>query len=159
MGTGRHSQLLLQHGFITFGVDIKYEAVRSARRATDVHASGLEATSGFAGSAAALRAWCADLTMAPLPTAYFDLIVVCRYLQRDLFPALADALAPGGVLLYETFTEAQRRYNRGPTSPDHLLRAGELRELARTLETIAYEEVDAPEAVARLAARRATNRS
>jgi hypothetical protein len=142
MGTGRYARLLLQHGYTTFGVDRHLDALLAARRA----------------SGPALRAWCADLTAAVLPTGHFDVIVVCRYLQRDLFPALAAALTPGGMLLYETFTEAQRAHGWGPRSAEHLLQPGEL--LARTtmLETIAYEEVEAPEAVARLAARRSSSR-
>ena len=61
-----------------------------------------------------------------LPRECFELVIVSRYLQRDLFPALGRSLVPGGVILYETFTEAQRAFGSGPTSPDHLLAAGEL---------------------------------
>ena len=141
MGRGRHALLLAQRGFRVFGVDRQFDAVRdgvehSARR-------------GFV-----VRGWCADLNATPLPRGRFDLIVVTRYLQRDLFPSLGAALAPGGVLLYETFTEAQRAHGRGPTSSDHLLKAGELPTLADGLETIFYAEVAEPDCVARLVARR-----
>src|SRR5207237_6862524 len=101
--------------------------------------------------------WCADLTRGALPAARFDLIVVTRYLQRDLFPSLRAALTPGGVMLYETFTIAQRDLGRGPTSPDHLLGRGELRRRFEGLEILFDEEVSAPDAVARLAARRSRN--
>ena len=47
--------------------------------------------------------------MHPLPTAAFDLVVVTRYLQRDLFPSLRAAVRPGGLVVYETFTVKQRR--------------------------------------------------
>jgi tellurite methyltransferase len=141
MGGGRHAVPLALAGFHTFGVDRRADAVRDA-----MHAA--------AGAGVALAAWCADLTQHPLPRGRFDLVVVTRYLQRDLFPALADALAPGGVVIYETFTVAQRAHGRGPTSPDHLLEAGELRVRLSMLETMFYEEVDEPEAVARLVARR-----
>jgi hypothetical protein len=77
-----------------------------------------------------------------------------RYLQRDLWSALAGALAPGGTILYETFTEAQRMKGRGPTSPDHLLKPGELRMVFPDLEVLFYEETLEPDALARLAARR-----
>lgn len=103
--------------------------------------------------------WCADLTVSHLPVGRFDVIVVTRYLQRDLCADLASALALNGVLLYETFTEQQRVHGRGPTSPDHLLRRGELLELFAGLETIAYEEVTEPDALSRLAARRRSNPS
>ena len=140
VGTGRHARLLAAAGFLTFGVDRQLPALREAVRA--VEADGHT-----------LHAWCADLTSMPLPRACFQVIVVTRYLQRDLFDALAGALVPGGTLLYETFTEQQRALGWGPTSPAHLLKPGELRTLAARLTPLFYEEVDAPEAVARLVAR------
>jgi SAM-dependent methyltransferase len=140
MGRGRHAGILARAGYRVFGVDNNYEAVRDARRSVAV-------------SGGTLRGWCGDLTMTSLPRGWFDVIVVARYLQRDLFPSIVTALAPGGVVLYETFTEAQRHHGRGPTSPDHLLKPGELPTYFEGLETLAYEEVDEPEAVARLAAK------
>ena len=128
-------------GFRTFGVDIGIDvagdAVASAR------AAGV-----------AVHAWCADLTCYPLPQSRFDLVVVARYLQRDLFPALQAAIVPGGVVLYETFTTAQRALGTGPTSPDHLLEPGELVDRFDRFDVLFYEEVDGPEAVARISARR-----
>lgn len=141
MGRGRHALLLAQAGFTTFGVDVKLDAVRDAARAA-------------AGRGCVVLGWCADLTRAALPADRFDLIVVTRYLQRDLFPALGAALTPGGVLLYETFTVAQRALGRGPTSPDHLLEPGELRQRLAAFDVLFYEEVTEPDAVARIAARR-----
>ena len=141
MGRGRHAIAMAVAGFKTFGVDVRFDAVREARlgaRAAGVH----------------LHAWCADLTQHPLPAARFDVIVVTRYLQRDLFPALRAAVRPGGVVLYETFTTAQRALGWGPASPDHLLEPGELAQAFERFEILFYEEVSAPEAVARLAARR-----
>ena len=140
MGRGRHAVALALAGFETFGVDIRFDAARDARRAAD--AAGVR-----------VHAWCADLTRYPLPRAQFDLIVVARYLQRDLFGPLRAALRPGGVVLYETFTTAQRALGRGPTSPNHLLEPGELLKSFEGFEVLFYEEVSAPEAVARIAAR------
>jgi tellurite methyltransferase len=141
MGRGRHALPVARVGFKTFGVDIRYDAVLGAVRAA-------------AGEGLAIHGWCADLTRTPLPVQRFDLIVVTRYLQRDLFPALCGALVPGGVILYETFTVGQRAHGRGPTSADHLLEHGELRERFAGLEMMFYEEVAEPDAVARIAARR-----
>jgi tellurite methyltransferase len=140
MGGGRHAVVMARAGFSTFGVDVKLSAVRdtmeSARR------DGVR-----------VEGWCADLTRHPLPPGRFDLVVVVRYLQRDLFPALRAALAPGGVLLYETFTTNQRALRRPPTSPDHLLEPDELRRRFDGFDLLFYEEVLAPDAIARLAAR------
>jgi SAM-dependent methyltransferase len=141
MGRGRHALLLAQTGFLTFGVDIKFDAVR-------------EAVAAARAGGTAVGGWCADLTQHPLPLSRFDLVIVTRYLQRDLFPALRAACVPGGVVLYETFTTAQRALGTGPTSPDHLLEPGELRRRFDGFEELFYEEVSAPEAVARIAARK-----
>ena len=140
MGRGRHSLLLARAGFLTFGVDIELDAVRGAMAAA--RAGG-----------AAIHGWCADLTQHPLPDSRFDLVIVTRYLQRDLFPSLRGACVPGGVVLYETFTTAQRALGTGPKSPDHLLEPGELHQRFDGFEELFYEEVSTPEAVARIAAR------
>jgi SAM-dependent methyltransferase len=73
-------------------------------------------------------------------------ILVTNYLWRPLLPQLAPALAPGGVLLYETFMLGNERFGR-PANPDFLLRPGEL--LAAFLDRlaiVAFEqgEVDHP---------------
>ena len=66
----------------------------------------------------------------PLPGRTFGAVIVTNYLHRPLFPALLDALMPGGVLLYETFMEGNERFGR-PSNPEFLLKDGELLELAR----------------------------
>ena len=146
MGRGRHAQLLARAGFRTFGVDVKLDAVKEA--VARAHAAGLT-----------LCGWCADLTATPLPCALFDLVLVTRYLQRDLFPAIRDTLKAGGVVVYETFTVNQRRLGFDPVSASHLLEVGELLKRFEGFEVMFYEEVDAPEAVARLVARRPGSRS
>src|SRR5690242_18002995 len=83
MGRGRHALLLARHGFETYGVDVDVHAVRAAK--------GSAAREGLI-----IRGWCADLTEAPLPDRVFDVVVVTRYLQRDLFPSLKASLRLGG---------------------------------------------------------------
>jgi tellurite methyltransferase len=141
MGRGRHARLLADAGYSVFGVDWQIDAVRDAAART-----GRDR----------LHAWVADLTSYPLPHEAFELIVVTRYLQRDLFPAIAAALVPGGVILYETFTTRQRALGWGPKSPDHLLEPGELQTRLRDAGLIELfsEETVAPEAVARFVGRR-----
>lgn len=74
----------------------------------------------------------------PFADRRFAAVVVANYLHRPLFPALAAAVAPGGVLLYETFARGNERYAR-PRNPDHLLRPGELLEAFAGLQVVAYE--------------------
>ena len=91
----------------------------------------------------------------PLSGERFDGIVVTNYLHRPLFPHILDALAPGGVLIYETFMVGNERLE-GPSNPDFLLRKGELLEAFGSLEVLGFEEVRTPRPsmVQRLCARR-----
>jgi len=66
----------------------------------------------------------------PLPGHRFDAVLVTNYLWRALFPALLAAIAPGGLLIYETFAQAQATLGR-PRRPEFLLRPGELIDVLR----------------------------
>src|SRR5207302_6500840 len=141
MGRGRHAVVLARAGFKTFGVDVKRDALR-------------EAASRASRQGVRVHAWCADLTQFPLPRARFELVLATRYLQRDLFGAIRGAVVPGGIVIYETFTIDQRALGTGPTSPDYLLAAGELRDQFTGFEVLFYEEIVQQEAVARLVVRK-----
>jgi SAM-dependent methyltransferase len=85
----------------------------------------------------------------------YDGIVVTNYLHRPLLPAIARALAAGGVLIYETFARGNERFGR-PHNPDFLLRPGELLEAFAMLTVIAFEQgeisVPRPAVIQRIAA-------
>ena len=70
----------------------------------------------------------------PLPGRTFDAVVVINYLWRALFPALKAAVAPGGLLIYETFAQAHAALGR-PRRPEFLLRPGELLDVLRDGES------------------------
>jgi SAM-dependent methyltransferase len=86
---------------------------------------------------------CADLENAGWPLREeekFAAVVVTNYLHRPLFPYLFDALAPGGVLLYETFAAGNERFGK-PSNPAFLLNPGELLDAVRgRLRVIAYQD-------------------
>jgi 2-polyprenyl-3-methyl-5-hydroxy-6-metoxy-1,4-benzoquinol methylase len=90
----------------------------------------------------------------------FDAVLVFNYLDRASMPRILRLVAPGGVLMMETFLEAQREAGWGPTSDRHLLRPGELARLVAPLTIIhgreALETVDADRwrAVASVVAKR-----
>lgn len=75
----------------------------------------------------------------PFPGERFGAIVVTNYLHRPLLPVLAGALAPDGVLIYETFMAGNERFGR-PSNPAYLLRPGELLEAFGHLAVIAFEQ-------------------
>jgi len=70
----------------------------------------------------------------PLPGRTFDAVVVTNYLWRALFPALRAAVAPGGLLIYETFAQAHAALGR-PRRPEFLLLPGELISVLRDGES------------------------
>ena len=92
-----------------------------------------------------------------LPQRRFDAVVVTNYLWRPLLPRIRDSLAPGGVLLYETFACGQDTVGK-PSRPDFLLQPGELLQAFSGLRVVAYEDgylASPPRFVQRLAAVRA----
>lgn len=123
-GRGRNARWLASQGW-------QVEAV-------DHDAAALHAMHGIAG----IRTMLADLKNAAWPYAgkLFDGIVVCRYLHRPLLPKLAERLAPGGVLIYETFMQGQATFGR-PSNPDFLLQPDELyAAYAQDLTIVAFEQ-------------------
>lgn len=94
----------------------------------------------------------------PLSDRRFGAVVVTNYLHRPLMPQLLEAVAPGGVLLYQTFMIGNERFGK-PSRPEFLLTDGELLELVRgKFSVIAYEarliSEPAMAMVQRIAARR-----
>jgi SAM-dependent methyltransferase len=125
-GAGRHTRLLLDMGFRVTAVDRDIEGLRPlSGDKCEIHAIDLE--TGAPESA-----------LGGLGDGY-DGIVVANYLYRPLFASIAAALAPNGVLIYETFAAGNERFGR-PHNPDFLLRPGELLEAFATLTILAFEQ-------------------
>ena len=142
-GAGRHTALLLARGLKVTAADRDTAALRAAF-----------------GANPACRVVELDLEDGGpwrLGTGY-DGIVAANYLHRPLLPMLAASLAPGGVLIYETFMRGQERLGP-PSNPDFLLAPDELRlAYAGTLELVAFEQgvfqEPRPAALQRIAARK-----
>ena len=69
----------------------------------------------------------------------FDLIIVSRFLERELCPAITAALRPQGLLLYQTYTQ-EKQGSAGPNNLHFLLAKGELLDLFSELETLSFQE-------------------
>ena len=124
-GSGRHTRLLHDLGFIVSAVDRDAAAVMDLRSlpGVDVKVTDLEAGT-----------W-------PYPGERFGGIIVTNYLHRPLLATLIDALDARGVLIYETFAAGNERYGR-PSNPAFLLAPGELLDTVRgRLRVIAYEDL------------------
>ena len=99
----------------------------------------------------------ADLERAILPSESFSLILCVHYLQRSLHPQIEDALLPGGMLVFETYTRAQMEFAQGPHNPAFLLKTGELRTAFPSLDLVFYRELRAGQGIATLVAQRPCN--
>nr|MCS5564747.1 class I SAM-dependent methyltransferase [Methylococcales bacterium] len=66
-----------------------------------------------------------DLEKKPPPQSSFDVVVVSRFLDRNLNRSLAAVLRPGGLLYFQTFV-ADKDPASGPENPAYLLRENEL---------------------------------
>jgi SAM-dependent methyltransferase len=123
-GSGRHALLIASTGLSVTALD-RDTAVLARLQ---MHADRL-------GLPVQTRVTDLEAGDADLGDPGYALILVTRYLHRPLLPHLVLSLAPGGVLIYETFLDKQAEVGR-PTNPDFLLRPGELAELVRPLEVV-----------------------
>ena len=131
-GSGRHLRWLAGQGFRPTGVD------------RDRAALGASADLAQAGQAELIEA---DIENGPWPCPgrQWQAVLVTHYLWRPLWPQLLASLAPGGVLVYETFADGNQTVGK-PSRPDFLLQPGELLSRCQGLRVVAYEDgfLDAP---------------
>ncbi|GAB3625520.1 SAM-dependent methyltransferase [Pandoraea terrae] len=123
-GHGRHTRWLLAHGATVTAIDRDAAALASLP--------------------AAVRRIEADIENGPWPLpddSRFDAVIVTNYLHRPLLLRIAKSVAPGGILLYETFAQGNERFGK-PSNPAFLLAPGELLTLADAagLRVVAYED-------------------
>jgi SAM-dependent methyltransferase len=120
-GRGRHARWFAQRGHPVLAVDRDADALATLQ-----------------GVAETLQA---DLENGPWPLAgrAFAAVVVTNYLWRPLFPRILDAVAPGGVLLHETFAQGNETVGK-PSRPDFLLAPGELLRAYPGLRVVAFED-------------------
>ncbi len=137
-GSGRHVRWLAEQGLRVTGVDRDAAALAGLSNLAEVLVSDIEA-----------GPW-------PVPGRQFDAVVVTNYLWRPLLPTLVEAVAPGGLLIYETFGAGHARFGR-PSRPDFLLQPGELLQATQGLRVLGYEDgylEPPPRLVQRICARR-----
>jgi SAM-dependent methyltransferase len=124
-GHGRHMKWFAENGCVVTGVDRSAEAI--------------DAANAFGTTVLA------DIETGPWPlhrdgvARQFEAVVVTHYLWRPLFPSIIQSLAPGGILVYETFSQGNETVGK-PSRPDFLLRPAELLLAFNELRVIAFEE-------------------
>ena len=123
-GHGRHTRWFLDRGQRVVAVDRSAEAIAS-----------------LSESSGRCELVLADIENGPWPLAgrSFDAVIVTNYLWRALLPTLLASLAPGGVLIYETFASGNETVGKR-SRPDFLLAPGELIQICQGLRIIAFED-------------------
>jgi len=130
-GEGRHSLAAAILGADTVGVDRDETRLATARELAAAHDLVVD--------------WRVVDLAGPWPDlGRFDAVLVFNYLDRARMPEVRDCVAPGGVLMMESFLTGQRELGWGRTSDDHLLHPGELARLAAPLRIIHGREVLEP---------------
>jgi tellurite methyltransferase len=126
-GLGGNALYLAQRGLNSTAWDISTVAMdKLASRAADEGVS--------------LSCEVRDVIAQPPAAQSYDVIVVSRFLERDLCPDLSDALRPGGLLFYQTFTREKDDPTIGPINPAYLLERNELLRLFPSLTVRIYRE-------------------
>ncbi len=144
-GNGRHLAWFSARGHPVTGLDIHIDGARSCAPGAELIASDLESSPWPLRRGNELR--------------QFGAVVVTNYLWRPLWETLIQSVAPGGVLLYETFSMENAAIGR-PSRPDFLLRPRELLDVCSDMHVIAYEDgylQDPPRFVQRIAAVQPSN--
>jgi SAM-dependent methyltransferase len=120
-GNARHARLFLARGHSVVALDRNVEPLDDLTANANAEIIGVDLEDGGHPE---------DGCNWPLAGRSFAGIVVVNYLYRPLFPYILDAVADGGVLIYETFARGNEKYRR-PRNPDHLLMDGELIDLVK----------------------------
>lgn len=126
-GTGRHAIFLAEHGYVVDAIDFSRVALKQATmtaRERGVSVNWIQA----------------DLTDFTFPTEHYALITVIGYKDLDLLSTLADALVPGGVLVYEHHLGPAAPATSGPSTDTYRFRQNELLHGALSLRILAYRE-------------------
>jgi SAM-dependent methyltransferase len=129
-GRGRHALAVAGWGLPVLGVDRNARFLAELQRRAVAPALPVQAIRADLEAGARL----------PLRPGSCGAVLVFRFLFRPLAPHIEALLAPGGLLLYETFTEAQAEREAGPSNPAFLLADGELPRLFPGLRVLSYRE-------------------
>lgn len=129
MGEGRNAVFLAKNGFEVEGCDISEVAISKAYKLAEENG-------------VTIHAFTADLETYKLPENTYDVIICFYYLQRDLIPQIKNALKPGGVVVYETYTLENLEHGfGGPKNREYLLGQNELLRFFIDFQVIFYREI------------------
>jgi len=122
-GGGRDAVFLAKQGWKVSAIDNENRVIKRAKQ--------LATRSG-----ASVNFRCCDLKKAGcLTDETFDLVMVMRFLNRDLFEPIKQMIKPGGWIVFQTFTEGVEQFG-SPKNPNFILKHGELSQVFNDFKII-----------------------
>lgn len=149
-GAGRNALFLAERGLQVMAVDLSIEGLR--RTAGRARARRLRVLPVHA-----------DLRRFALPAGCVQVVVNTHFLLRSAFPLILEALAPGGLLVFETFSVDEIEVLGGDIRREYALERGELRRVFADFDILLHEEgvflrPEGKRGLARLVARKPRSR-
>ncbi|MDA8561305.1 methyltransferase domain-containing protein [Nitrospinae bacterium] len=139
-GEGRNSVFVANKGYEVTCMDISENGLRKAQALAQE-------------KNAAITTVLTDLESNSLKENEYDFILCFNFLERSLFSEIHQALKPGGLLFYETFTVDYLKYSN--FKKEWVLEANELLQAFSDFRILRYQEVDEnPKAFASLVAQK-----
>ncbi|MCZ6803354.1 MAG: methyltransferase domain-containing protein [Proteobacteria bacterium] len=125
-GRGANAICLAENGLTVTAWDISSSALEHL--SNNAKEKGLTVNSEFR-----------DLSKHPPESDSFDIIVVSRFLDRDIIPDIHNAIKSDGLIFYQTFIK-DKVNETGPNNPDYLLDKNELLTFFKDWKIIFYRE-------------------
>jgi len=126
-GEGRNAVFAAEKGYGTLAVDISTNGLEKAHALADEKGVTIETC-------------VVDLDTWEIKQNAFDLILCFNFLDRQIFPAIKNALKPRGLIFYEAFTIDYLKYSS--FKREWVLEHNELLDAFSELRILYYREVD-----------------
>jgi SAM-dependent methyltransferase len=127
-GTGRNARFLARHGYAVDAVDVSDEALDRAASAAE--REGVEGVTWVRS----------DIEEFDFERSAYDVITVSFFAALDHLPEIKEALAPGGVLVYEHHLRSSDPIDLGPSSDRYRYRSNDLLRACLDLTVLDYRE-------------------
>ena len=126
-GEGRNAVFVAEKGYETLAVDVSTTGLKKAHALADE-------------KGVTIKTCVVDLDNWKIEQNAFDLILCFNFLDRRIFPAIINALKPGGLIFFETFTVDYLKYSS--FKREWVLEHNELLDAFSGLRILGYREVD-----------------
>lgn len=145
-GTGRNALFLAEHGYAVDAIDVSDAALERAReraadRGVDANVNWIRADLDEYDLAGDLESDGEGEGESEDETGDgYDVITISFFAALEHLPAIKEALAPGGVLVYEHHLRSSEPVDVGPSSDRYRYRSNDLLQACLDLTILSYEE-------------------